>query len=311
MSLAKTLMKVAIGVAVAKGVSALAKGGLGGTAAAAPGRGTPYGGQKKSGLESIFENAIGGGQPSSQSGGTGSGGGLGDLLGQLTGASRDAPPRTTPRRNAPAGGLEDLLGGLLGGRSSNQSQGSAGGGAGDLLDSVMGGRSSGQTSSGASAGGMAPGGGGGLGDLLGAILGGAGGAAAGGALANTAENAGSSRNDDLAAALILRAMVQAVKSDGDLDEAEKRKLMENMGEASQEEIAFVNAELSREVEVEGLARQVPEGMEAQIYLMSLMAINLDSGNEAQYLHNLATALEMGADEVNALHDKAGAKRIYR
>jgi uncharacterized membrane protein YebE (DUF533 family) len=119
------------------------------------------------------------------------------------------------------------------------------------------------------------------------------------------------RHEDLAAALILRAMVQAAKCDGDLDAGEKTKLFKNMGDASPEEVTYVKAEMERPVDIDGLARQVPSGMESQVYAMSLMAINLDNQTEAQYLHNLATALELNQAEVNALHDKAGAPRLYR
>ena len=69
MSLGKTLLKVAIGIAIAKGVSALTKGGgaaadpAGGTTTA--GRGTRYDGpndgQSKGGLEDILGQVLGSG----------------------------------------------------------------------------------------------------------------------------------------------------------------------------------------------------------------------------------------------------------
>ncbi len=283
MSLGKTLLKVAIGVAVVKGMSSLAKGGFGGAAAEAPGTGKPHV-RPKGGLEDMMGDLLGGGRSRTTAPDHGSG----DLLDQITGGSAggsvpkversvtrgqtvgrsagrigDAlePAGRPARRNAPSGGLEDLLGGNA----------SAGGGQG------------------------------GLGGLLEAILGGA---AAGGTLAPT------ERETELAAALALRAMIQAVKADGALDEAEKRKLMGQLGEASREEMAFVNAELSRPVDLEGLVRQVPNGMEEQVYGVSLMAINLDNRQEAQYLAALAEALELTPAEVNALHDRAGAPRIF-
>jgi hypothetical protein len=144
--------------------------------------------------------------------------------------------------------------------------------------------------------------GGGLGGLLEALLGGAG---------PTTLPEPKARQQELAAALALRAMLQAVKCDGELDEAEKRKLMEQMGEASREEVAFVNAELQRPVDVEGLARQVPNGMEEQVYVVSLMAIDLDNQREATYLAGLAKALELSPQEVNGLHDRMGAPRMFR
>ena len=87
--------------------------------------------------------------------------------------------------------------------------------------------------------------------------------------------------------------------------------MDQMGEATREEVAFINAELQRPVDVEGLARQVPNGMEEQVYLVSLMAIDLDNQREATYLAGLAKALELSPQEVNGLHDRMGAPRMFR
>jgi uncharacterized membrane protein YebE (DUF533 family) len=118
------------------------------------------------------------------------------------------------------------------------------------------------------------------------------------------------REETLEAAVLLRCMIQAAKCDGDLDADEKAKLMEAVGDASKAEIDFVNAELSAQMNVDGLARQIPNGMEEKAYLVSLMAINLDEQAEAEYLHRLATALELSQDDVNRLHDQLDAPRIY-
>ncbi|MBY0394192.1 MAG: tellurite resistance TerB family protein, partial [Novosphingobium sp.] len=98
------------------------------------------------------------------------------------------------------------------------------------------------------------------------------------------------REEELSAALMLRAVIQAVKCDGDLDDAERERLTQAMGEASQREVRAVEAELQRPVDVKGLARAVPAGLEPQVYMASLMAIDLDSRAEADYLHELASAL---------------------
>ena len=110
---------------------------------------------------------------------------------------------------------------------------------------------------------------------------------------------------------MLRAVIQAVKCDGDLDDDERQRLTQAMGEADQREVQAVNAELQRPVDVKGLARAVPAGLEPQIYMVSLMAINLDQKAEAEYLHKLAGELDLSPDQVNAIHDRAGAQRLYR
>ncbi|MGL4234512.1 DUF533 domain-containing protein [Tabrizicola sp.] len=306
MSLGKTLLKVAIGIAVVKGVTSLAKGGstqaeapTGGTTTA--GRGTRYDGENRGGLEDLLGEVLGSGSTAQSgrqrdvtiqdtlaqrggsqrnatrdSGTANTGGSLGDLLDQISGQKR-----STPRKTAPTGGLDDLLGELTGkssGRSASRESGSFGG----------------------SAGGNA----GGIGDLLDQVLNGR----RPGAPVELPEP---QREEELSAALMLRAVIQAVKCDGELDADEKARLMKAMGDADQREVQAVNAELQRPVDVEGLARSVPAGLEPQVYVMSLMAINLDQQAEAQYLHSLAQALDLSPAEVNALHDRARVPRLYR
>ncbi|MFZ1469823.1 MAG: DUF533 domain-containing protein [Paracoccaceae bacterium] len=252
-------MKVALGVAIAKGVSVLTKG----SAQASPGQSrqtpVPRETQKATtgGLQDMMGDLLGGSRRSTRSTRTDGGG---DLLEEITGQKR-----TKTRSNAPKGGLDSILGGFTGG---------------------------GKTPAG-----------GGLGDLLGSVL--------GGGLAARPGPMPVEDEDEISAALMLRAIIQAVKCDGALDEDEKARLMQAMGDATPAEVQAVNAELTRPVDIDGLARMVPNGMEAQVYLASLTAINLDSQPEAQYLHNLAQALELTPTEVNALHDRAGVAHIYR
>jgi uncharacterized membrane protein YebE (DUF533 family) len=286
MSLGKTLLKVAIGIAIAKGVSSMTKGGsasaepsggtgggLGDALGGGIGRGTRIDTSSKGGLEDILGEVLGTGGKARTGGTSGAtksgGGGLGDLLEQMSGQKR-----TKPRASAPRGGLEDLLGGLTGGRESAQktsTRGASSGGVGDLLDQVLNDRKS------------------------------------GGPISLPEPQ----REEELSAALMLRAVIQAVKCDGTLDEDEKARLMKAMGEADQREVQAVQAELNRPVDVAGLARLVPAGLEPQVYMVSLMAINLDQKVEADYLHKLASALDLSPDDVNAIHDRAGAPRLYR
>ena len=291
MSLMKTLAKVAIGVAVAKGIGSMMQ--KGGQASAGGAGGSARHGGPHSPQPGGFEDRMGdllGKSARRDSAGTPTGG-LGDLLDQLGGGRAE-------KGRAPGGAsLDDLLGGLTG----KSSGGGAGGGLGDLLK------------------GAGSGGAGGLGDLLGGLLGGAssqgGGGSFGDLLNQSLQRGGEpevapTAEQEAGAALMLRAMIQAAKSDGKIDDAERQKLLDNLGDVSAEEKAFVNHELSQPVDVNGLARQVPRGMEQQVYMMSLMGIDLDSRNEAQYLHDLATAMNIGQGDVNSIHDSLGVPRIY-
>lgn len=265
MSLVGTLAKVAIGVAVAKGMKSMTGGG-----------------SKSSGggIGDLLGGMMGGGSTQSQSGG-----GLGDLLGGALGGGSSSS----------GGGLGDLLGGALGGGSS-----SSAGGLGDLMGGLLGGGANSGT---------------GMGDILGK-LGGAGAAGGlGGLLTDALGNGGqltqsASQEDEDAAGLMIRAMMQAAKADGNIDQEERDKLLSNVGELSQEETAFINAEMARDIDVAGLARDVPKGMEDQVYMMSVMGINLDTQNEASYLNDLAQNLNLGQSQVNQIHEMLGVQPLY-
>lgn len=275
MGIGKTLLKVAIGVLVAKGVASLTKGSSAGTTTTA-GRGTRIDTGTKGGLEDMMGDVLKSGRSSGRTSGRtsdgSSGGGLGDLLEQMSGQKR-----TTPRSSAPKGGLDDLLGQLTG-RSGGGGVTAGGKAGGDLLDQVMA-------------------------DKPGAK----GGSLRTGPVSLPEPEA----EEELSAALMLRAVIQAVKCDGELDDAERDRLMQAMGEADQREVKRVQEELARPVDVKGLARLVPAGLEPQVYMASLMAIDLDQRAEADYLNELAGALDLTPDQVNAIHDKAGVQRLYR
>ncbi len=279
MSLMKTLAKVAIGIAVAKGVGGMMKGGS-------------SGGKGGGGLGDLLGGLAGG-----QSGGQSGGGGLGDLLGGLAGGSG--------RGGSGSGGLGDLLE-QVAGRS-----GGAGGGLGDLIGGLAG----------AAAGGQKSGRAGGIEDALGDFFNKSGQTneendlSFGEMFDQTMQNGGEpqvapSRDQEAMAALMLRAMIQAAKSDGRIDQQEEATLMETLGDVSQDERDFVQNELRQPVNAADLAQDVPKGLESQVYMMSIMGIDLDNQNEAQYLHDLATEMGMSRDTVNELHDEMGAPRIY-
>lgn len=278
MSLMGTLAKVAIGVAVAKGVGGMMKGAAGqaqprtgnaGNGGLFGGAHSPSGGQSRTGLEDMMGDLLGGGSRGAQ-GGAGSGGGLGGILEQLSGGAQGGG----------AGGLGDLLGGLTKG-----SQGGGAGGLGDLLGGLVAG--AGQKENGS------------FGDLLNQSM-----------QRRGEPEVQPSQSQEAMAGVMLSAMIQAAKADGVVDEGERKKLLDNLGDVSPQEKAFVQNELNRPSDVAHLASNVPSGMEQQVYLMSVMAINLDNQKEAQYLHDLATALKIGKNEVNAVHDHLGVPKLY-
>jgi len=267
-------MKVIIGVAIAKGVSSMTKGS---GKASAP---TPAS-KSASGRGTRYD----GGRASSAPGG------LDDLMADVLGNGRAG---TKSSRSTGSGDFLDQITGQTSQTGRRPRKTAPRGGLEDLLGGLGGTSSHKGATAGAGAGGLS--------DLLGSVLGGT---------AARPTLSAQDRETEISAALMLRAVIQAVKCDGTLDAAEKAKLMEAMGEATDAEVRAVNAELERPVDVDALVRLVPEGMEAQVYLASLSAIDLDSQPEAEYLHSLAQALELAPHEVNALHERAGAPQIYR
>ena len=298
MSLVKTLAKVAVGVALAKGVSSLARG-------AAAGGASRSGGAPAGGSGSITDML--GGMMGGQQGGAG--GGLADMLGGSTGGDTGG---------GTGGGLADMLGGLAGGGS----KGGTGGGLADMLGGLMGGGASGGANPMDALGQMLGGGQGGMSGGLGGLLDSFGGAAAAGgaagglggllnaSLQGNASQAEPTREQESQAEILLRAMIQAAKSDGRIDAAEKEALTKHLGDISAEEARVVEDAFKSPVDVDGLAAATPRGMEAQVYMMSLLGLDLDSQAEAQYLHALAQKLGIDPKTANAIHQKMGEPALY-
>jgi len=237
------------------------------------------------------------------------------VKGMMGGGARGQTMPRTGRvgRASSGGGLEDLLGQVLGGGASGGGP-APGGNLQDMLGQVLGGRAGGAGSA-ASMGGLL--------DQLsklsrpGADTEGTGGEAGFGRRLDQAlshfgepETAPTGDEEQLAGVLI-RAMVQAAKADGRIDAQEKKALLDQLGDVSQEEQAFVERELERSLDAKGLAAETPRGSEEQVYMVSVMAIELDDQREAKYLHELAKALQLDPARVNAIHDKLDAPHIYR
>ena len=295
MSLVKTLAKVAIGIAVAKGIGSMMQGGKTQTQTTRrTGSGGMFGGerspQRGGGLEDMMGDILGGGSSRGTSGGASGSGGLGGLFDDLDRERRGGA--------AQPGGLDDLLGGLTKGGGS--------GGLGEILGGVLGGATSharGATESGRIAtqgeGQINPKSDASFGQVLNQAFGKKG-----------EPQAMPTPSQDAAAGLMLRAMIQAAKADGKIDAAEKDKLLKHLDDATEDEMAFVKAELNAPVDVHKLASQIPQGLEPQVYAMSVLAINLDHQDEAQYLHALAEGIGLDRQMVNHIHDKMGLPPLY-
>ena len=197
-----------------------------------------------------------------------------------------------------SGGLGGMLGGMAGGAGGS-------GGLGDILGSLTGG-TSGSGSTGGLAGGL-----GGIGGLLGGLATARGGA--GGSLEDllSQDNPAEEPKEEDTAGLMIRAMVMAARCDGEIDQTERETLMATIGEdATEADMAFVQNAMAEPVDAAAIANDTPEGLETQVYSMSVMSIEPDNRAEAKYLHELATALGIGQATANEIHDSFGVQRLY-
>jgi uncharacterized membrane protein YebE (DUF533 family) len=105
-------------------------------------------------------------------------------------------------------------------------------------------------------------------------------------------------------------MLNAAKADGQLDREEQDKIMQRLGGSSREAMAFLRDEFARPLDVHEFARSVPIGMEQQVYTMSLVAIDLDTGREAKYLLELANSMRLSPEIREQIHQRYGAPSIY-
>ncbi|MGH1413113.1 MAG: tellurite resistance TerB family protein [Pelagimonas sp.] len=272
MGLMGTLAKVAIGYAAARGVDKLSGSGLLGGGAQVKGQ------EPTSEMQAQMGQMLSGHMPE------GAGNPMQDMMAKFQ---------------------ENGLGAMMGGEGNPMADMMEKMKGGLDMSALMGGGSSGQ-------GGLLSSLGGGAG--LAGMLAAAGAATQGQGMAglldslNVKENAPQA---DEAAGLMLRAMIQAAKCDGDIDEAKKAKLLETIGDdADADDIAFVQAQFTAAVDPEALAKDTPEEQRMQVYSASLMTIRVDTAAEAQYLDRLAKAMALNEGTVNTLHMQMGLQPLY-
>lgn len=245
----------------------------------------------------------------------GAGSGGGGLLESLSGMSGG--------QGQSSGGLGDLLGNVLGGSGS-------GGGLGGILGSVLG-------EAGRAVGGKQNLALGGLGALAGALLGGGGksvgGAMGGGVMALLATmafqalKASGSRQPQVPVGLlepqtpadrqelehhselVLKAMINAAKADGQIDSQEVQRIAGKLNQAGAGADAqqYVMAELRKPLETQALvsaARGNPE-LAAQIYAASIFAIEVDTPGEQAYLNKLASDMGLSQEVARRIEEMVG------
>jgi uncharacterized membrane protein YebE (DUF533 family) len=111
------------------------------------------------------------------------------------------------------------------------------------------------------------------------------------------------------AELVLKAMINAAKADGRVDESEVRRILGRVqeGGADVQALEFLAGELKKPMETQTLAEAAqgkPE-LAAQLYSASLLALEIDTPEEKRYLQELAAALDLQQEVVQRLHQEFG------
>ena len=98
------------------------------------------------------------------------------------------------------------------------------------------------------------------------------------------------------ARVLVRAMVAAAAADGAIDDEERARILAHLAAngASAEERAFVEREMAAPARPEAIAASAEAMAAEQIYAASLLAIDVDTESERQYLDRLARALGLEA-----------------
>jgi uncharacterized membrane protein YebE (DUF533 family) len=111
--------------------------------------------------------------------------------------------------------------------------------------------------------------------------------------------------------LTVKAMINAAKADGSIDEDEMQKIVGEMENDAftQEERDFLMAEVRKPMCTAEIVQAVPNPqVGAQIYAASLLAIEVDSPAEEAYLQQLARGVGLDSKVVEEIHSVLGVSQ---
>jgi uncharacterized membrane protein YebE (DUF533 family) len=111
------------------------------------------------------------------------------------------------------------------------------------------------------------------------------------------------------ALLFLRTMVAAAASDGQIDDAERSRIIKGLTEAGIDPDAtrWLDTEMASPADVEELAANVNDPEKAaQVYSAARIAIDPDTMQEREFLNQLAEALDLDPAVRSQIDDTAGA-----
>jgi uncharacterized membrane protein YebE (DUF533 family) len=122
------------------------------------------------------------------------------------------------------------------------------------------------------------------------------------------ENAHEEKQLESIVDLTVKAMINAAKADGHIDEDEMQKVVGELQSdgVSEAEREYLLAEVRKPMCTDELVRAVPNRqVAAQVYTASLLAIEVDTPTEKAYMQELARDLNLDSKVVNQIHATLG------
>lgn len=116
-------------------------------------------------------------------------------------------------------------------------------------------------------------------------------------------------NDADEARPIVRAMVQMARADGSIDQDEQDALFDLLDDANPEERRILESALRDPVDAKSIARDTPWHGRKEVYSAALLVGNPDNAAERAFLSDLASALDLKEDEIEALHAGMGKQPV--
>ena len=120
-----------------------------------------------------------------------------------------------------------------------------------------------------------------------------------------------SPDQEATAALLIRALLQALRHDPGFDSVQQDAILARMSGISDVGREFVLKALKGPAEAAELARQVPPWLEPQVYMISVLGTDPAQGAEAAYLRALSGQMAVGRDRIDRIHDQLGVVRLDR
>ncbi|EJF89336.1 tellurite resistance TerB family protein [Bartonella tamiae] len=111
------------------------------------------------------------------------------------------------------------------------------------------------------------------------------------------DKSGNNQNEAFSLTLI-RAMIQAAKADGRVDESEQQLIQEKISEMNldKQTSQFLITELEKPVDLDALVHDVQtDTQKTELYVASRMALDPDKPKERDYLNQLTQKLSLPAD----------------